>query len=134
MDPGLAVLLCSLGGIFLLTALILKLVAAGRSRSCTASALGTVVGIRTQRSTGRRAFYSVYRYPVGGRSYEGSGGYLSGHLTQAGEAVPVSYDPQNPRRSYIPGYDDRILAILTAAFTIIGAIPILICLGIWLLA
>ena len=134
MDPALAVLLCSLGGIFLLTALILRGVSAGRKRSCTASTWGTVADVRTCRHKHRRTFCPVYRYQAGNRSCEGVGGYLSGHLPRVGEIIPVCYDPQNPHRSYIPGYDDKILSILTAVFAAIGAIPILICLGIWLLA
>lgn len=134
MDPALAVLLCSLGGIFLLTALILKLVSASRKRACTVTTWGTVVDIRTCRQKHRRTFYPVYRYQAGNCSCEGTAGYFSGHLPKVGETISICYDPNNPHRSYIPGYDDKILSILTVTFTIIGAIPVLICLGIWLLA
>ena len=50
-----------------------------------------------------------------------------------GDAITVCYDPRRPQRSYIKGYDSRVYRVLSICFLVMGAIPILICLGIALL-
>ena len=110
MELGLCLTLCALGGAFWIPALLLTFIAGKRRRSCTALARGVVVDICQGKGAGRSPM------PL-----------------KKGDAITVCYDPRRPQRSYIKGYDSRVYRVLSICFLVMGAIPILICLGIALL-
>lgn len=134
MPLGLALVLCGLGAAFLLPGLIIGMISARRSRCCTAPVSGLVTDIRSRSTSHGYSFYPVYEYFVDGVRYTKMGTYLSNHVPKVGSTVCVLYDPQNPKRSYIQGYDDKTLRILCTVFSIIGCIPLLICICIALFA
>ena len=62
--------------------------------------------------------------------YTSEGAYLSGRVPEVGETIWIKYNPDKPKQSYIPGYDNKVYKILTIVFGLIGAVPILVCIGI----
>ena len=133
MELGLALTLCALGSAFLLPALILTLAAENRKRKCTCSTQAVVVEIKGRSSGDGLSFYPVYQYEAEGTVYRGKGAARTRYIPRQGEKIAILYDPRCPRRSYIKGYDDKIDRVLSLCFGVMGAIPILICLGIALL-
>lgn len=133
MELGLCLTLCALGGAFWIPALLLTFIAGKRRRNCTASAQGMVVEIKGRSTSDGLTFYPVYQYEAEGTVYRGNGAGKSPMSLKKGETITVCYDPRCPQRSYIKGYDSRVYRVLSICFLVMGAIPILICLGIALL-
>ena len=75
---------------------------------------------------------SGYEYYANGMKYTNEGAAIRNHTPQVGTRVPVMYNPTKPKQSYIPGYDNKVYKILTIVFGIIGCIPILVCIGIFI--
>lgn len=96
-------------------------------------AQGVVVDIKSRSTSDGLTFYPVYQYEAEGMVYQGKGAGRSPMPLKQGETITVCYDPRRPQRSYIKGYDDRVYRTLSVCFGVMGAIPILICLGIALL-
>ena len=44
-----------------------------------------------------------------------------------GAKIEIRYNPDNPKKSYIPGYDTKVYKLLSIIFSVIGMIPILVC-------
>lgn len=130
MELGLALTLTGLGGAFLLTAFILAAVMGNRKRRCTAGTDGVVTGIKRRVDEHTVYLHPVYEYTVGNTRYRRVGAAVSGRTPQIGAVVPVLYNPDRPKQSYIRGYDNRAYKILTIVFAVIGCIPILVCIGI----
>ena len=134
MPLGLALTLCGLGAAFLIPALILLGLSARRKRRCTAPAQALVTELRVRSSADDGlSFHPVYEYFVDGVRYTGTGAYLSRRVPPVGSVITIRYDPDRPRRSYIPGYDDRVFHILGGIFACLGSIPILVCIFVALL-
>ena len=89
-----------------------------------------VVEIKGRSTSDGLTFYPVYQYEAEGTAYQGKGAGKSPMSLKKGETITVCYDPRRPQRSYIKGYDDRAYRTLSICFWVIGAVPILICLGI----
>ena len=95
--------------------------------------VGLVIRINSKSSgDGSLSFYPVYEYYANGMKYTNEGASIRNHTPQVGTRVPVMYNPAKPKQSYIPGYDNKVYKILTIAFGIIGCIPILVCIGIFI--
>ena len=75
-------------------------------------------------------YHPVYEYYAAGEYYTSEGAYLSGRVPEVGETIWIKYNPDKPKQSYIPGYDNKVYKILTIVFGLIGAVPILVCIGI----
>ena len=133
MEIGLALTLCALGGAFWIPALLLVFTAGKKRRTCTASVQAVVVDIQCKSTSDGLTYYPVYQYEAEGAVYQGKGMGKSPMPLEKGESVTVRYAPHCPQRSYIKGYDDRVCRILSICFGVMGAIPILICMGIALL-
>ena len=148
MELGLTLTLCGLGAAFLLPALIMGCNLLYRRKKCTAEGCGLVIDIRVRHSSDNRSLHPVYEYwvdgvrytstggymsnrvpPVGVR-YTSTGGYMSNRVPPVGTQVDIRYDPNNPRNSYIFGYDDKVLRILCAVFSVVGLIPFAVCIAI----
>ena len=135
MELGLVLTLCGLGVSFLLPALILMIISISRKKKCTANAYALIIDIKANHSGDEGiTFYPVYEYRVGGVIYTGTGASMSHHVPQINTYVSIMYNPNNPRQSYIQGYDNKVFRILSIVFTVIGVIPIIICIGIVLFA
>ena len=112
MELGLVLTLCGLGAAFWLPAIIIGLISHGKKKNCTMNTVGLVIRINSKSSgDGSLSFYPVYEYYA---------------------KVPVMYNPAKPKQSYIPGYDNKVYKILAIVFGIIGCIPILVCIGIFI--
>lgn len=133
MELGLCLTLCALGGAFWIPALLLTFIAAKRRKNCTALAQGMVVDIKGRSTSDGLTFYPVYQYEAEGMVCQGKGAGRSPMPLKKGDRITVCYDPRRPQRSYIKGYDSRVYRTLSVCFGVMGAIPILICLGIALL-
>ena len=131
MELGLALVLCGLGGAFWITAGILTGIDRRKKKKCTMDATGIVIRINT-RNSGENGleFHPVYEYYAAGDYHTGEGAYISGKVPEVGADVHVKYDPDRPDRSYIDGYDNKALKILSIVFWIIGSVPVLVCVGI----
>ena len=128
MKLGLVISLCGLGGAFLLPALILMIISINRKKKCTAGAHALIIDIKANHSGDDGiTFYPVYEYRVGGAIYTGTGASMSHHVPQINTYVSIMYNPDNPRQSYIQGYDNKVFRILGIVFTVIGLIPIIVC-------
>ena len=134
MELGLCLTLCTLGGAFWIPGLLLTFIAAKRRRNCTALAQGVVVDIKSRSTSDGLTFYPVYQYEAEGTVCQGKGAGRSPMPLKQGDRITVCYDPRRPQRSYIKGYDSRVYRALSVCFGVMGAIPILICLGIALLS
>lgn len=97
-------------------------------------AQGVVVDIKSRSTSDGLTFYPVYQYETEGMVYQGKGAGRSPMPLKQGDRITVCYDPRRPQRSYIKGYDSRVYRALSVCFGVMGAIPILICLGIALLS
>ena len=97
-------------------------------------AQGVVVDIKGRSTSDGLTFYPVYQYEAEGTVYRGNGAGTSPMPLKQGDRITVCYDPCRPQRSYIKGYDSRVYRALSVCFGVMGAIPILICLGIALLS
>lgn len=132
MELGLVLTLCGLGAAFWLPAIIIGLISHGKKKNCTMNTVGLVVRINSKSSgDGTLSFHPVYEYYANGMKYTNEGAAISNHTPQVGTSVPVMYNPEKPKQSYIPGYDNKVYKILTIVFGIIGCIPILVCAGIF---
>lgn len=130
MELGLILTLCGLGVAFWIPAVIIGLISQRKKRRCTADGTATVVRINTRNSENGLEFHPVYEYFVAGKYYTGEGAYISKHVPAVRTVIPVKYDPDDPKYSYIPGYDNKVYKILTIVFGMIGAIPICVCVSI----
>lgn len=131
MELGLALVLCGLGGAFWITAGILTGIGRRKKKKCTMDATGIVIRINTRNSRENGLeFHPVYEYYAAGDYHTGEGAYISGKVPEVGADVHVKYDPDRPDRSYIDGYDNKALKILSIVFWIIGSVPVLVCVGI----
>lgn len=128
MDLGLVFTLCILGAGFLITAFILLFTSSYKKRRCTESADAVVIDIKTSYSSDEGlSFYPVYEYYIDGVRYIGKGASIMNNTPQIDSVIPIMYDPAMPKRSYIAGRDNKIVTILGIIFTVIGFIPIVIC-------
>ena len=133
MELGLVLTLCGLGVAFWIPALIIAFISHGKKKTCTMNTIGLVIRINS-RSSGDSGlnFYPVYEYYVNGIQYTNEGASIQHHVPTVGTRIPVMYNPAKPKQSYIPGYDNKVYKILTIVFGIIGCIPILVCIGIFI--
>ena len=115
MEVGLALTLCGLGVAFWIPAIILGAILKNRTHNSSDSGL---------------QYHPVYEYYAAGEYYTSKGAYLSGRVPEVGETIWIKYNPDKPKQSYIPGYDNKVYKILTIVFGLIGAVPILVCIGI----
>lgn len=134
MELGLVLTLCGLGGAFLLTALILGIIAGNRKRKCTESTTAVIIRYERRRSDHITYYHPVYEYTVDNVTYTRAGAAISGHTPQINSVVPIMYNLGRPKQSYIQNYDNKAYKILTIVFAVIGCIPIIICIGIALFA
>ena len=131
MEVGLALTLCGLGVAFWIPAIILGVILKNRTQKCTADAQAKVVRINVHNSSDSGLqYHPVYEYYAAGEYYTSEGAYLSGRVPEVGETIWIKYNPDKPKQSYIPGYDDKVYKILTIVFGLIGVVPILVCIGI----
>lgn len=102
-----------------------------RTQKYTADAQAKVVRINVHNSSDSGLqYHPVYEYYAAGEYYTSKGAYLSGRVPEVGETIWIKYNPDKPKQSYIPGYDNKVYKILTIVFGLIGAVPILVCIGI----
>lgn len=130
MELGLALTLCGMGGAFLLTALILGIIAGNRKRKCTESTTAVITRYEKRRSDHTTYYHPVYEYTVDNVKYARVGASMSGHKPQINSVVPIMYNPGRPKQSFMQNYDNKAYKILTIVFVVIGCIPITICIGI----
>ncbi|MEF2879997.1 MAG: DUF3592 domain-containing protein [Blautia sp.] len=123
-----------IGGAFWIPALIMFILTARRKMTCTAKTTALVTSIKTKGSSDGHSYHPVYEYKVDGITYTGIGAYISWRLPKVGTTVTIQYNPCRPQKSYSPGYDDKVLKILSGVFFTISCIPILICICIALRA
>lgn len=134
MEVGLALTLCGIGIAFWIPAMVIGIIGGNKSRKCTADAVATVIRINTRNSSDNGLeFHPVYEYYAGGNVYTSEGAYWKNRVPSVGERIQIKYNPEKPKQSYIPGYDNKVFKILTIVFGIIGAVPILVCIGIAIL-
>lgn len=134
MELGLALTLIGLGSAFWVVALILWLIMKRKTRKCTASTSAIVIDYQRVIRDHQVYNHPIYEYDIDGRRYQQTGAALSHRTPSLNSSVLIMYDPHDPQRSYIQGYDNKVYHILMIAFMIVGSIPILICLGIALFA
>lgn len=127
MDLGLVFTLCGLGMCFLITAFILWCISRSKTTKCTATTIATVKDILTKNTGDSLSFHPLYEYEVNAVTYTNTGAYLSHHVPQKGSKIEIRYNPDNPQKSYIPGYDTKVYRLLSIIFGMIGMIPILVC-------
>lgn len=133
MEIGLVLTLCGLGIAFWIPAFILGMISGNKMRKCTADATATVVRINVRNSGDNGlSYHPVYEYYAGGSYYTSEGAYISRRVPPVGAKIQIKYNPDKPKQSYILGYDNKVYKILTIVFGIVGAIPILVCIGILL--
>ena len=133
MELGLVLTLCGLGAAFWLPAIIIGLISHGKKKNCTMNTVGLVIRINSKSSgDGSLSFQPVYEYYANGMKYTNEGASIKHCVPQVGTKVPVMYNPAKPKQSYIPGYDNKVYKILAIVFGIIGCIPILVCIGIFI--
>lgn len=127
MEPGLAFTLCGLGICFLIQAFILGFINRSKTTRCSVTTVATVKDILAKNSGDSLSFYPLYEYEVNNVLYTNTGAYLSHHVPQKGAKIEIRYNPDNPKKSYIPGYDTKVYKLLSIIFSVIGMIPILVC-------
>ena len=127
MEPGLAFTLCGLGICFLIPAFILGFINRSKTTRCTVTIVATVKDILAKNSGDSLSFYPLYEYEVNTVLYTNTGAYLSHHVPRKGAKIEIRYNPDNPKKSYIPGYDTKVYKLLSIIFSVIGMIPILVC-------
>lgn len=127
MEPGLAFTLCGLGICFLIPAFILGFINRSKTTRGTVTTVATVKDILAKNSGDSLSFYPLYEYEVNNVLYTNTGAYLSHHVPQKGAKIEIRYNPDNPKKSYIPGYDSKVYKLLSIIFSVIGMIPILVC-------
>lgn len=133
MELGLVLTLCGLGSSVLASGDYYRFVSHGKKKNCTMNTVGLVIRINSKSSgDGSLSFYPVYEYYANGMKYTNEGASIRNHTPQVGTRVPVMYNPAKPKQSYIPGYDNKVYKILAIVFGIIGCIPILVCIGIFI--
>ena len=131
MELGLVLTLCGLGAAFLIPALVLEILFGNQKKRCTKSARAVIVGYEasTQGSL-RIRYFPAYEYQVDGEKIVSRGTSFSRQMPQKGAEVEIRYNPRKPGQSYSLGYDSRSYRVLSLVFGFMGAIPILICIGI----
>ena len=128
MELGLVFTLCGLGAAFLIPALILSIITGSRKKRCSASTTAVVIEIKIRNTVNDGvSYHPVYEYTINGVKYTGLGAFISKRMPQKNSIVPIMYNPLNPKQSYILGYDNKAYRILSIIFTVIGAIPIILC-------
>ncbi len=127
MKPGITLILLGLGAAFLATALLIGCHLLLRRKKCTAEGRALVTEIRIRSDSDSRSYHPVYEYWVDGVRYTGTGAYISHRVPPVGSEVDILYDPDNPRRCFIRGYDDKALRILCLVFSAIGCVQLAIC-------
>lgn len=134
MPLGLILMLCGLGASFLIPGLIIIATFQRKKRNCTEMADGSIIDIKV-RSSGDHGmmFYPVYEYDVEGIKYRGTGTSNSSHTFKKNSLVTVMYNPRKPKQSYIKGHDNKSYRILGIVFSVIGCVPLIICICIALL-
>ena len=131
MEIGLVLTLCGLGIAFWIPAFILGVASGNKTRKCTADATATVVRINVRHSSDNGpTYHPIYEYYARGNYYTSEGAYISRRVPSVGSQIQIKYNPDKPKQSYIPGYDNKVYKILTIVFGIVGAVPILVCIGI----
>lgn len=131
MELGLVLTLCGLGGVFWLPALIMFIIVRQKMITCTSETKALVTDIKARSTSDGISYYPVYEYDVDGVHYIGlSNTYLSTCFPKVGETVGIMYNPHNPKKSYILGYDNKTLKMLSIIFFVFGCVPIMICIGI----
>ena len=134
VEVGLALTLCGIGIAFWIPAMVIGIIGSNKSRKCTADTVATVIRINTRNSSDNGLeFHPVYEYYASGNVYTSEGAYWKNRVPSVGERIQIKYNPEKPKQSYIPGYDNKVFKILTIVFGIIGAVPILVCIGIAIL-
>ena len=124
MEPGLAFTLCGVGICFLIPAFILGFINRSKTTGCTVTTVATVKDILAKNSGDSLSFYPLYEYEVNNVLYTNTGAYLSHHVPQKGAKIEIRYNPDNPKKSYIPGYDTKVYKLLSIIFSVIGMIPV----------
>lgn len=127
MELGLLLTLCSLGGAFWIPALVMIIIRMRRKMTCTSETKALVTNIKIRHSSDGNSYHPIYEYDVDGVHYSGLGAYISRRVPNVGTTIVIMYNPHNPNKSYIAGYDNKALKILSIIFLAIGCVPILIC-------
>ena len=128
MPLGLILTLCGLGIAFLIPASIIIGHFIFKKKRCTEETIGYITDIVTSRSDdGDLMFKPEYEYRVGLETIKTTSGFSSNKLPQMGEHITVWFDPMKPTRSYIEGYENRVVRFLGFLFVFFGLIPIIIC-------
>lgn len=132
MELGLALTLCGLGAGFLIPACIITGISEGRKKKCTEDTTALVIQVKRRRTEHGTSYHPVYEYYVDNVRYLGEGAYISGKVPEKNTFINIKYNPRKPGQSYIQGYDNKVYRILSSVFMVMGLIPILVCLGIWI--
>ena len=132
MKLGLILTLCGLGVAFLIPAFILIFISSYKRRRCTKSTDAIVIDIKSKHSDQRVSYYPIYAYNINGVRYTGKGTAISNNTLQRNTVIPIMYNPNDPKCSYISGRDNKVYKILSIIFAAIGLVPIVICICITL--
>ena len=92
-----------------------------KKKRCTEKVSGRIVDLNSTSDGDRHVgTYPIYEYTVLGETYKARACWSSGRVPHLRETVAVMYDPENPKRSYISGYDDKLFKIREIVYIIAG--------------
>ena len=103
-------------GVF--AALFLRIVR--KKKRCTEEVTGTVVKFSVSGDDHTTYYHPTYEYSVSGVTYKARGRISSRCFAREGSPVPVLYDPEEPKRSYIRGYDDKGFLLREVLYALAG--------------
>ena len=124
MELGLILTLCGLGVAFLIPAFILIFISSYKRRRCTKSTDAIVIDIKSKHSDQRVSYYPIYAYNINGVRYTGKGTAISNNTLQRNTVIPIMYNPNDPKCSYISGRDNKVYKILSIIFAAIGLVKL----------
>ena len=110
------------GVLCLLIAIIYACLAIYKKRRCSARVSAVVSEVKTRSVKYRQVYLPICEYYVNGVGYNRTGPPHHDNVLPVGSTITIAYDPNRPRRSYIPGRDERIYRLRFATFVFASAV------------
>lgn len=109
------------GALLLIVAIIYACLAIYKKRRCSARVSAVVSEVKTRSVKYRQVYLPICEYYVNGVGYNRTGPPHHDNVLPVGSTITIAYDPNKPRRSYIPGRDERIYRLRFATFVFASA-------------
>ncbi len=116
LPVGFILLVAGISMVFFIPGLIMFLISRRKKRHCSKSVTGTIIDFGRAHTSSGSAYYPIYEYTVDGKTYTSGSNPASPGRMKVGDRRTIMYDPNDPARSYIKGYDNRALSILGIVF------------------